>query len=136
VVRRLRHVAPNAPHNGIIQTGDFPRARCRGIAAGTRDGKLFIAGGSGQNAAKRTLTAGKIMAHYDRRLSDKLLAAFDQACDQKLVAVAELLLRALETVLTNEGGAGVVDKRQDLGPVIAAYARLKELQDVNRLSRN
>jgi hypothetical protein len=76
------------------------------------------------------------MTQYDRRLSDKLLAAFDQACDQKLVAVAELLLRALETVLTKEGGAGVVDKRGDLGPVIAAYARLKELQDVRKLSRN
>jgi hypothetical protein len=76
------------------------------------------------------------MAQYDRRLSDKLLAAFDQACDQKLLTVAELLLRALETALTNEGGAGVVDKRQDLGPVIAAYARLKELQEVHRSSRN
>jgi hypothetical protein len=76
------------------------------------------------------------MAKYDRRLSDKLLAAFDQACDQKLVTVAELLLRALDTVLTAEGGADVVDKRQDLGPVIAAYARLKELQEVHNVSHN
>jgi hypothetical protein len=76
------------------------------------------------------------MAQYDRRLSDKLLAAFDQSCDQKLVTVAELLLRALETVLTSEGGAGVVDKRQDLGPVIAAYARLKELQEIHKLTRD
>jgi hypothetical protein len=66
---------------------------------------------------------------YDRRLSDKLLVAFDQACDQKFVPVAELLLRALEIALTREGGAKRVDQRQDLGPVIAAYARLKELQD-------
>ena len=71
------------------------------------------------------------MTQYDRRLSDKLLVAFDQACDQNLVAVAELLLRALETTLTREGGAKNVDKRQDLGPVIAAYARLKELKDGN-----
>ncbi|HZS82830.1 MAG TPA: hypothetical protein VFA50_08150 [Stellaceae bacterium] len=69
------------------------------------------------------------MTQYDRRLSDKLLVAFDQACDQNLVAVAELLLRALEMTLTREGGPKSVDKRQDLGPVIAAYARLKELQD-------
>ena len=27
------------------------------------------------------------MTTYDRRLSDKLLIAFDQACDQRLVAV-------------------------------------------------
>jgi hypothetical protein len=69
------------------------------------------------------------MTQYDRRLSDKLLIAFDQACDQKLVPVAELLLRALEMTLTREGGPKNVDKRQDLGPVISAYARLKELQD-------
>lgn len=69
------------------------------------------------------------MVQYDRRLSDKLLIAFDQACDQNFVAVAELLLRALEIALTREGGPQRVDKRQDLGPVIAAYARLKELQD-------
>jgi len=69
------------------------------------------------------------MTTYDRRLSDKLLIAFDQACDQKLVDVAELLLRALEMTLTREGGPKNVDKRQDLGPVIAAYARLKELRD-------
>ncbi len=72
------------------------------------------------------------MAQYDRRLSDKLLVAFDQACDQNFVAVAELLLRALEIALTREGGPNRVDKRQDLGPVIAAYARLKELQDSGR----
>src|SRR4051794_36897558 len=65
----------------------------------------------------------------DRRLSDKLLVAFDQACDQNFIPVAELLLRAIEIALTREGGPNRVDKRQDLGPVIAAYARLKELQD-------
>lgn len=66
---------------------------------------------------------------YDRRLSDKLLVAFDQACDQEFVAVAEILLQAIELALTREGGPNRVEKRQDLGPVIAAYARLKELQD-------
>lgn len=71
------------------------------------------------------------MRQYDRRLSDKLLIAFDQACDQNSLVVAELLLRALEIALTKEGGANQVDKRQDLGPVIAAYARLKELQDAS-----
>lgn len=73
------------------------------------------------------------MQQYDRRLSDKLLVSFDQACDQGLLEVAELLLRALEMVLTREGGPKFVDKRQDLGPVIAAYARLKELQDAERV---
>jgi hypothetical protein len=66
---------------------------------------------------------------YDRRLSEKLLTAFDQACDLGFVGVAELLLPALELALTCEGEACHSEKSQDLGPVIAAYARLKELQD-------
>ena len=37
-----------------------------------------------------------------RRLSDKLLAAFDQACEQGHVEVAELVLKAIEIVLTVE----------------------------------
>ncbi len=66
-----------------------------------------------------------------RRLSDKILAAFDQACDRGEIEVAELLLRALELTLTRAGGKGHVDKRGELGPVVDAYARLKQRR--NRL---
>ncbi|HEX7969859.1 MAG TPA: hypothetical protein VF502_16665 [Stellaceae bacterium] len=61
-----------------------------------------------------------------RRLSDKILAAFDQACDRGEIEVAELLVRALELTLTRVGGKGSVDQRDELGPVLEAYARLKQ----------
>jgi hypothetical protein len=86
-------------------------------------------GRSRQNARRLLRYRVAMAISYDRRLSDKLLVAFDQACDQNFIPVAELLLRAIEIALTREGGPNRIDKRQDLGPVIAAYARLKELQD-------
>lgn len=69
-----------------------------------------------------------------RRLSDKILAAFDQACDRQEVEVAELLVKALELALTRTGGKGNVDKRQELGPVLEAYARLERLRSSSRTS--
>ena len=65
-----------------------------------------------------------------RRLSDKILAAFDQACEQHELEVAELLIRALERALTRTGGKGNVDKRGEIGPVVEAYARLKQMRGV------
>lgn len=59
-----------------------------------------------------------------RRLGDKVLAAFNQACDQSDAEIAELLLRTLELLLTREGGANTEEKRADLGAVIDAYSRL------------
>ncbi|HWK46679.1 MAG TPA: hypothetical protein VNT30_18300 [Stellaceae bacterium] len=66
----------------------------------------------------------------NRRLSDKILLAFEQACTQKNPVVAELLIRALELALTAEGGPGKTDGREEMGPVVEAYARLKAMQDV------
>ncbi len=68
------------------------------------------------------------MASPDRRLSDKILAAFDQACERREIDVAELLVKALEATLTRAGGKGHVDKRRELGPVVEAYARLQRLR--------
>ena len=64
-----------------------------------------------------------------RRLSDKLLAAFNQACEQGYADIAEMLLRTLELALTREGGAQSSDKRTELGPVIEAYSRLLNLKN-------
>jgi hypothetical protein len=69
-----------------------------------------------------------------RRLSDKIIAAFNQACDQRQADVAELLVRALELALTRQGGKGVQDKRANLGPVVEAYARLDQLRHSNVVS--
>jgi hypothetical protein len=76
---------------------------------------------------KKTAPA-KLPAMPGRRLSDKILAAFDQACERREIEVAELLVRALELALTKVGGRGNVDKRHELGPVVEAYARLERLR--------
>lgn len=63
-----------------------------------------------------------------RRLSDKILSAFDQACERGELDVAEMLVRALELTLTRTGGRGSVDQRIELGPVVETYARLKQMR--------
>jgi hypothetical protein len=63
---------------------------------------------------------------YTRRLSDKILWAFDQAIEQKATEVAGLLMHALELALTREGGPNKVDKRNDLEYVLAAFEKLKK----------
>ena len=68
------------------------------------------------------------MSEPNRRLSDKILAAFNQACDQGKLEVAEHLLRALELALTKVGQPGAADKRDQLGPVALAHERLRELR--------
>jgi hypothetical protein len=62
-----------------------------------------------------------------RRLSDKILVAFNQACDQRDLDVADLLLQALDLTLTRE--AREYDQRRELGPVVEAYARLRSLRE-------
>lgn len=69
-----------------------------------------------------------------RRLSDKILFAFDQAVEQRQVEVAEHLLRALELALTRQGGKGSTDHRTELGPVVEAYSRLDALRRVSDMS--
>lgn len=69
-----------------------------------------------------------IMPASGRRLSDKILAAFNQACERHELDVAELLVKALEVTLTRVGGKGSVDQRQELGPVVEAYAKLQQLR--------
>lgn len=63
-----------------------------------------------------------------RRLSDKILAAFNQACEQKQAETAEHLLRALELSLTRYGGQNNADKRSQLGPVVEAFGKLEALR--------
>jgi hypothetical protein len=63
-----------------------------------------------------------------RRLSDKILAAFNQACEQKQADTAEHLLRALELALTRYGGQNNSDKRSQLGPVVEAFGKLEALR--------
>ena len=69
-----------------------------------------------------------------RRLSDKILSAFDQACERGEIDVAETLVRALELTLTRVGGKGSIDHRVDLGPVVEAYARLKQMRSLESVA--
>jgi hypothetical protein len=62
---------------------------------------------------------------HTRRLSDKILWAFDHAIDTRQVDIAGVLMRALELALTSEGGAAGIDKRKDFEQVTLAYERLR-----------
>ncbi|MBI3505423.1 MAG: hypothetical protein HY059_11320 [Proteobacteria bacterium] len=69
------------------------------------------------------------MTVYTRRLSDKILLAFDQACETHAIDCAELLLKALEMALTSMGGPGAVDRRINMDPYIHAFERLQALKN-------
>jgi hypothetical protein len=69
------------------------------------------------------------LPQHTRRLSDKILMAFNQACEQRAVEVAELLIRALELALTKEGGLGKTDNRKDLEAVFQAFDKLKAFSE-------
>jgi hypothetical protein len=63
-----------------------------------------------------------------RRLSDKILIAFHQACDQRDLEVAEVLLRMLEVVTSpGRGQAGTPDGR-GAESLVAASERLDRLR--------
>jgi hypothetical protein len=65
---------------------------------------------------------------YRRRLSDKILIAFHQACDQADFEVAEQLLLILETLLNrlpvDPGG----NRRRSIESLVAAHERLWQLR--------
>ncbi len=71
------------------------------------------------------------MTEYTRRLSDKILFAFNQACDQGFFDVADVLIRALELALTRQGGFNKTDNRQNMQAVTDAYSRLQALKDAH-----
>jgi hypothetical protein len=65
---------------------------------------------------------------YTRRLSDKILIAFHQACDQGDLEIAEQLLHVLEMMLgrrplTPDGG-----RRRNMESLVAAHERLWHLR--------
>jgi hypothetical protein len=63
-----------------------------------------------------------------RRLSDKLLVAFHQACDHGELEVASELLRILETVIARPAPHVMRDRRQVVESLVAAHHRLWELR--------
>jgi hypothetical protein len=66
-----------------------------------------------------------------RRLSDKILTAFHQACDQADLEVAEHLLNTLDTMTTAQRRARAPrgsERRRSQGTVVAAHERLWQLR--------
>jgi hypothetical protein len=79
------------------------------------------------DAADDTATAKA--PRYTRRLSDKILIAFHQACDQGDFEVAERLLNVLEMMIAaprpSPSGS---DRRRDKETLVAAHERLWQLR--------
>jgi hypothetical protein len=64
---------------------------------------------------------------YSRRLSDKIQAAFDHACDEGQLTVATELLETLELVLLRTPPRA--DRRETVvGPLLASHERLWHLK--------
>jgi hypothetical protein len=63
-----------------------------------------------------------------RRLSDKILVAFHQACDQADFEVAEQLLRVLEMMLTRRQVPPDSNRRRNIETLVAAHERLWHLR--------
>jgi hypothetical protein len=65
---------------------------------------------------------------YMRRLSDKILIAFHQACDQRDLEVAERLLAVLETVISGRWHQSTAPDRRGKESLVAAHERLWDLR--------
>jgi hypothetical protein len=65
---------------------------------------------------------------YSRRLSDKILIAFHQACDQADFEIAELLLHSLELMLKRRPMVPDSNRRRSMESLVAAHERLWHLR--------
>lgn len=70
----------------------------------------------------------RIAPRYTRRLSDKILIAFHQACDQDDLEVAEQLLRVLEPMLNRRTATPMQQRRRNIESLVAAHERLWHLR--------
>ena len=62
------------------------------------------------------------------RISDVIVDAFDEACDQENLEIAEALHTALELVMTRRAGPKDVEKRAVPVKVLNSYERLDALR--------
>lgn len=65
---------------------------------------------------------------HTRRLSDKILIAFHQACDQGDVEVAGELVRVLELMVRRRPSAPDQNRRRRIEGLVAAHERLWALR--------
>jgi hypothetical protein len=69
---------------------------------------------------------------YTRRLSDKILIAFHQACDQRDLEVARSLLEILGVILIRPPPTPDGNRRRNVESLVAAHERIWHLQHANR----
>jgi hypothetical protein len=74
------------------------------------------------------------LPRHTRRLSDKILIAFHQACDQEDLEVAEQLLHILELMLARRPSAPDQQRRRSMEGLVAAYERLWYLKHKERVA--
>jgi len=79
-------------------------------------------------ADSETAEAPDAAPRYTRRLSDKILVAFHQACDQSDLEVAERLLGVLELMLTRRPITPDQQRRRNMEGLVAAHERLWHLR--------
>jgi hypothetical protein len=77
-----------------------------------------------EDGSDSAATSARPPQRYTRRLSDKILIAFHQACDQGDLEVAEQLLRVLETMVMRRPNAPDVNRRKNIESLVAAHERL------------
>jgi hypothetical protein len=70
------------------------------------------------------------VTRHTRRLSDKILVAFHQACDQSDFQVAELLLNILEEMIASPRRPHGRERREK-ATLVAAHERLWHLRHPN-----
>jgi hypothetical protein len=75
----------------------------------------------------RDITTGGA-PRYSRRLSDKILIAFHQACDQSDYEIAEQLLHILELMLKRRPLNPDTNRRRTMESLVAAHERLWHLR--------
>ena len=78
----------------------------------------------GLGGAAATRSQATAAPRHTRRLSDKILIAFHQACDQSDFEVAEELLRVLEKMLTRRQVSPDHNRRKNIESLVAAHERL------------
>jgi hypothetical protein len=71
---------------------------------------------------------GTPVARHSRRLSDKVMIAFDHACDQSDIEVAGRLLSVVEVIATERPPHPGNTRRKSLESLVAGYERLWQLR--------
>ncbi len=81
-----------------------------------------------QNDSEPPRAEIQVQIRYTRRLSDKILMSFHQACDQNDFDVARDLLKILEGMVAREPNIKSENRRKGVESLVAAHERLWHLR--------